>query len=70
MLTFSDADIRSKIRNELRQNADHNAFLPFQDLQQSVRDDIALVQQSQLMLDVPVTGYVYEVESGKIVKVE
>lgn len=70
MLTFSDADIRSKIRNELHQNADHIAFLPFQDLQQSVRDDIALVQQNQLVLDVPVTGYIYEVESGKIVKVE
>ena len=70
MLTFSDAEIRSKIRNEQHQNADHIAFLPFQDVSQSVRDDIALVQQEPLILDVPVTGYIYEVETGRIVKVE
>lgn len=70
MLTFSDADIRSKIRSEQHQNADHIAFLPFQDLSQSVRDDIALIHQDPLVLDVPTTGYIYEVETGKIVKVE
>lgn len=70
MLTFSDADIRSKIRSEHHQNADHIAFLPFQDLSQSVRDDIALIRQDPLVLDVPTTGYIYEVETGKIVKVE
>lgn len=70
MLTFSDAEIRSKIRNEQHKNADHIAFLPFQDVSQSVRDDIALVQQEPLILDVPVTGYIYEVETGRIVKVD
>lgn len=70
MLTFSDADIRNKIRSEQHQNADHIAFLPFQDLSQSVRDDIALIRQDPLVLDVPTTGYIYEVETGKIVKVE
>ncbi|GAD93681.1 hypothetical protein ATEG_10070 [Paecilomyces variotii No. 5] len=69
MLTFSDTDIRNKIRSELHQNADHIAFLPFSDLRQSVLDDIELIKQNPLILDVPVTGYIYEVESGKIVKV-
>ncbi|KAL4789249.1 carbonic anhydrase [Aspergillus venezuelensis] len=58
MLTFTD------------ENADHIVFLPFADLKQSVLEDVKLVKESPLILDVPVTGYIYEVESGKIVKVE
>ncbi|KAL2004988.1 hypothetical protein VTN00DRAFT_2838 [Thermoascus crustaceus] len=70
MLTFTDEVIRSKIKTELSQNADHIAFLPFKDLAQSVRDDIAALKQSPLILDVPITGYIYEVETGKIIKVD
>lgn len=69
MLTFSDEDIRGKIKSELKQNADHIAFLPFKDLKQSVLDDIQILKDSPLVLDVPITGYVYEVETGRIVKV-
>jgi carbonic anhydrase len=70
MLTFSDEDIRTKIRTDLKHNADHIAFLPFKDLRQSVLDDIQILKESPLVLDVPITGYLYEVESGKIVKVD
>ncbi|KAJ5434924.1 Carbonic anhydrase [Penicillium cf. griseofulvum] len=70
MLTFTDEGIRDKIRVDLHQNVDHIAFLPFGDLEQSVRDDIKLLKDSPLVLDVPVTGYLYEVETGKIVQVE
>ncbi|QKX60411.1 uncharacterized protein TRUGW13939_07556 [Talaromyces rugulosus] len=69
MLTFSDESIRDKIKSDLKQNADHIAFLPFNDLKQSVIDDIQIIKDSPLVLDVPITGYVYEVETGKIVKV-
>lgn len=70
MLTFTDEVIRTKIRDGIQQNADHIAFLPFSDLRKSVLDDVQLVKENPLVLDVPVTGYIYEVESGKIVKVE
>jgi carbonic anhydrase len=70
MLTFTDDVLRSKIRSELHQNADHIAFLPISDLKQSVKDDIKILKESPLTLDVPITGYLYEVETGKIVKVE
>jgi carbonic anhydrase len=70
MLTFTDDVIRSKIKSDLNQNADHIAFLPFPELRQSVLDDIKLLKDSPLVLDVPITGYIYEVETGKIVKVE
>lgn len=70
MLTFTDDVIRHKIRTDLKQNADHIAFLPFGDLRQSVLDDVAILKDSELVLDVPVTGYLYEVETGKIIKIE
>ncbi|KAL5335599.1 carbonic anhydrase [Aspergillus crustosus] len=70
MLTFSDDVIREKIRSELQQDADHIAFLPFKDLKQSVLDDVKAIEQSPLILDVPITGYIYHVESGKIEKVQ
>ncbi|KAH8887632.1 putative carbonic anhydrase [Thozetella sp. PMI_491] len=69
MLTFSDHDLRSKIRQDLNEDADHISFLPFKDLKQSVLDDIAILKKNPLVLDVPITGYIYEVETGKIVKV-
>ena len=69
MLTFSDDAIRSKIKQDLKEDADHIAFLPFKDLKQSVLDDIAVLKKSPLVLDVPITGYIYEVETGKIVQV-
>lgn len=69
MLTFTDEVIRNKVRSDLKQNVDHIAFLPFNNLEQSVLDDIQLLKESNLVLDVPITGYVYQVETGKIVKV-
>ncbi|PLB49759.1 putative carbonic anhydrase [Aspergillus steynii IBT 23096] len=69
MLTFSDDQLRSQIRTQLGQDADHIAFLPFKDLRQSVLDDVAFLKKSELVLDVPVTGFVYEVESGRVVRV-
>lgn len=70
MLTFTDEAIRVKIWENLHQNADHIAFLPFADLRQSVLEDIRLLKESPLVLDVSITGYIYEVGSGKIVKIE
>ncbi|PCD23569.1 hypothetical protein AU210_015086 [Fusarium oxysporum f. sp. radicis-cucumerinum] len=70
MLTFSDLDLKTKVRKDLGEDVDHIAFLPFGDLEQSVRDDIAFLKKSPLVLDVPITGYIYDVKSGKINKVD
>ena len=70
MLTFSDAKLREKLRAELGGNADHIAFLPFGDLEESVRDDVKLLKAESLVLNVPVTGYTYDVRSGKLKKIE
>ncbi len=69
MLTFSDDDLRSKIRRELNESAAHIAFLPIKDLKRSVSDDMAILKKNPLVLDVPITGYIYEVETGRIVRV-
>lgn len=70
MLTFSDTDLKSKIENELNESAEHIAFLPFSDLRKSVVDDIKLIKKSPLVLDVPVTGYIYDVKTGRIEEVK
>ncbi|KAF7557805.1 hypothetical protein G7Z17_g461 [Cylindrodendrum hubeiense] len=70
MLTFSDTELKSKVRSELKEDADHIAFLPFKDLRQSVIDDIAILKKSPLVLDVPITGYIYDVKTGKAEKVK
>ncbi|KAI3110804.1 hypothetical protein CBS147333_4666 [Penicillium roqueforti] len=46
MLTFTDEELKDKIRADLHQNADHIAFLAFKDVEQSVRDDIKILKDS------------------------
>lgn len=67
MLTFSDESIRKKLRQERQADADSVAFLPFTDLDASVRDDLALYHASPLVRhDVPVRGFVYDVKTGRL----
>ena len=70
MLTFRDDDLRGKIQSELGQDASHIAFLPFKSLEESVRHDVQFLKKSALVLDVPITGYIYDVKTGKIEEVK
>jgi carbonic anhydrase len=71
MLTFTDQQIHDKIKDELHANADHIAFLPFKDLEQSVRDDIAYVRSSELIpQSIEIRGFIYDVKTGKLNEVE
>jgi carbonic anhydrase len=70
MLTFTDNDLRAKIRNDLNEDADHISFLAISDLKKSVLDDIKVVKNNPLVLDVPITGYIYDVKTGKIEQVQ
>jgi carbonic anhydrase len=70
MLTFSNEDLHSKVRQELHADADAIDFLPFADLEQSVRDDVAFLKASPLIPEhIDIRGYVYDVTSGKILPV-
>ena len=70
MLTFSNEDLRTKIKQELHVDADQIDFRPFKDLEQSVRDDVATIKSSPLIPDsVEVSGFIYDVRSGKLLPV-
>jgi carbonic anhydrase len=67
MLMFSDESIRKQLREERKGDADHIAFLPFKDLDASVRDDLAFYRSSELLLqDISVRGFVYDVKTGRL----
>jgi carbonic anhydrase len=70
-LTFTNQVLHDKIKNELHADADHIAFLPFKDLQQSVRDDIAYLRSSPLIpQSIEIRGFIYDVKTGKLQEVE
>jgi carbonic anhydrase len=75
MLTFTNDDIRQKIKTDLGDAAAVAAgqidFLPFADLEQSVRDDIATIKASPLIPDdISVAGFIYDVNTGELSPVQ
>jgi carbonic anhydrase len=70
MLTFSNEDLRTKVKQDLHANADNIDFLPFGNLEQSVRDDVAFLRNSPFIPDnIEISGFIYDVKSGKLLPV-
>ena len=70
MLTFSNEDLRKKLKQELNADAEDIDFLPFKNLEQSVRDDVATIKNSPLLLkNIEVSGFIYDVKSGKLLPI-
>jgi carbonic anhydrase len=70
MLTFSNDDLYAKVQEDLGADASDIDFLPFPDLEQSVRDDVQFLKNSPLIPDdVSVRGFVYDVKTGKVTEV-
>jgi carbonic anhydrase len=70
MLTFSNDDLRGKLEAETGSDASDIDFLPFGDLEQSVRDDVAAIKASPFIdQDIPVRGFVYDVKSGRLAEI-
>ena len=71
MLTFSNDDLREKLAAETGGDASGIDFLPFSDLEQSVRDDVATIEASPFIDDdIQVTGFVYDVKTGSLSRVD
>lgn len=75
MLTFSDEQLRERVRDELGSEAGavaaQTAFLPFSDLAESVRADVATLTASPLIPnDIPIYGFIYDVHTGRLQPVE
>ncbi|MBA3892912.1 MAG: carbonic anhydrase [Gemmatimonadales bacterium] len=67
MLTFTNRDLREKVREDLGQDTGEFDFLPIQDLDESVRQDIEFLQATQLLNpDTLIRGFVYDVRTGKL----
>jgi carbonic anhydrase len=67
MLTFTNEDLRTKLRQEAGADASAIDFLPFTDLEQSVRDDVGAILASPFIdSEIPVSGYIYDVHTGSI----
>jgi carbonic anhydrase len=70
MLTFSNSDLVSKIGDDLGVDASGWDFLPFKDLEQSVRDDVDILRSSELIpKDIAISGAIYDVTSGRLEEV-
>ncbi|KAL8712218.1 MAG: hypothetical protein Q9225_006974 [Loekoesia sp. 1 TL-2023] len=75
MLTFGNADAHAVVETQLGEGAKKELegldFLPFGDLEQGVRDDVGFLQESKAIPeDVAISGWVYEVETGKVREVK
>lgn len=67
MLTFTNEQLAAKVASHLGVNVEGQDFLPFNDLEQSVRDDVAFLRHSPLIpKDVPISGAIYDVRTGKV----
>ena len=65
MLTFEDEPVRERIATETGETVD----LPlhaFGDLEQNLRDQVARIRAHPWIKDVPVSGLIYEVETGRL----
>ena len=70
MLTFGNEDLHAKVQEDLGADDGGIDYLPFSDVRQSVRDDVALLRESPLVADdVVVRGFVYDESSGRVEEV-
>ena len=75
MLTFTDDQIRQRLSESLGPAAAKAAaeitFQPFADVERSVHDDLETIRSSPLIRpDTSVTGFVYDVRTGRMTPVE
>jgi carbonic anhydrase len=67
MLTFTNDQLREMLMKDLKADASRIDFLPFGDVDDSVRKDVDHIRSSPLIpRDIPVRGFVYEVKSGRL----
>ncbi|KAF7978895.1 hypothetical protein HWV62_44403 [Athelia sp. TMB] len=76
MLTFSTEQLKDIVKNDapndvvVASQVDKYDFLEFSDLEGSVKSDVQFLKDSPLVLkETDITGWTYDVESGKIKKI-
>jgi carbonic anhydrase len=67
MLTFTNDDLRAKIAADLHADAGDWDFLAFSNLEDSVREDVQALRESPFIpLDIPISGAIYDVRTGRL----
>lgn len=65
--TFTNAEITEQLKRDLAVDAGDQDFLPFTDIEESVREDIALLKNSPLIPEVIIiSGAIYDVDTGRV----
>lgn len=68
--TFNNEDFQEHLKCELGVDVSGQDFLPFQDVEESVREDIKLLRECPLIPDdVTISGAVYDVDTGRMIEV-
>ncbi|HEO8608636.1 TPA: carbonic anhydrase [Streptococcus suis] len=68
--TFTNEEFVVQLKRDLGVDVAGQDFLPFTDIEESVREDIALLKQSPLIPDdVEISGAVYDVDTGRMTEV-
>ena len=71
MMTHTNEQIREALRRDLNADASGIDFLPFTDLDESVRKDVQAIRSSPLIADdIEVRGLVYDVKTGRLREME
>ena len=69
--TFNNEDFQEYLKCELGVDVSGQDFLPFQDIDESVREDMKLLRECPLIPDdVIISGAVYDVDTGRMIVVE
>ena len=67
MMTFKNEDLAAKIKEDLGVDVSGQDFLPFPDLETSVREDVEKIRTSELIPDgIHVLGAIYDVKTGEL----
>ncbi len=65
--TFQNESFHKHLKRELGVDVSDQDFLPFQDVEESVREDMQLLRESPLIPDdVVISGAVYDVDTGSM----
>jgi len=69
--TFNNEDFQEHLKCELGVDVSGQDFLPFQDIDESVREDMKLLRECPLIPDdVIISGAIYDVDTGRMIVVE
>ena len=69
--TFENGPFQEYLKEELGVDVSDQDFLPFQDIEESVREDMQLLIESHpIPDDVVISGAVYDVDTGRMTVVE